>query len=50
MKENGEGNFQEELLEGYICVARELIGFLSPGKKYEIGNDPTGENSLIRVK
>ena len=49
IKENGEGSIQEELLEGFVCVARDLVGFLSSEKKYHLGIDPLGGNSLIQV-
>jgi len=46
----GEGSAQEDLLEGHVCVARELTAFLPPEKKYELGCDPSGNvTSLIRV-
>lgn len=49
IKSNSEGCVQEELLEGHICVARDLIGFLDPEKKYLLGCDPEGNSPLIRV-
>ncbi|CAG7834571.1 unnamed protein product [Allacma fusca] len=48
VKLNGEGCIQEDLLEGRICVARELTGFLSWDKKLQLGSDPQGNKSLIR--
>ena len=50
IKVNGEGSVQEDLLEGRICIARELTGFLSPDKKLQLGTDPQGSKSLIRVR
>lgn len=38
----------ETLLEGHLCVTRELVAFLPPEKKYEIGGDPTKGIFLIR--
>lgn len=39
----------ETLLEGHLCVTRELVAFLPPEKKYEIGGDPSKSIFLIRV-
>lgn len=39
----------ETLLEGHLCVTRELVAFLPPEKKYEIGGDPGKSIFLIRV-
>lgn len=39
----------ETLLEGHLCVTRELVAFLPPEKKYEIGGDPSKGIFLIRV-
>lgn len=39
----------ETLLEGHLCVTRELVAFLPPEKKYEIGGDPSKAIFLIRV-
>lgn len=39
----------ETLLEGHLCVTRELVAFLLPEKKYEIGGDPSKSIFLIRV-
>jgi len=50
IKNLGEGYVQEDLLEGHICIARELTNFLSAEKKFELGCDPNGQStSLIRV-
>ncbi|XP_047471205.1 probable ubiquitin carboxyl-terminal hydrolase FAF-X isoform X2 [Penaeus chinensis] len=38
----------ETLLEGHLCVTRELVAFLPPEKKYEIGGDPSKGIFLIR--
>ena len=39
----------ETLLEGHLCVTRELVAFLPPEKKYEIGGDSSKAIFLIRV-
>ncbi|KAG7177623.1 ubiquitin carboxyl-terminal hydrolase FAF-X-like [Homarus americanus] len=38
----------DTLLEGHLCVTRELVAFLPPEKKFEIGGDPTKSIFLIR--
>ena len=39
----------ETLLEGHLCVTRELVAFLTPQAKYDIGGDPNKGICLIRV-
>ena len=36
------------LLEGHLCVTRELLAFLTPEAKYHIGGDPTKGICLIK--
>lgn len=38
----------EVLLEGHLCVTKELVAFLSPEKKWELGGESKNIN-LIRV-
>lgn len=40
----------EALLEGHLGVTRELVSFLGPDKKYEVGADPNAQRgNLIKV-
>ena len=39
---------EDALLEGRMCIAKELINFQSPERKYQIGCKPGGAD-LIRV-
>lgn len=36
----GDSQVDEALLEGHLGVTRELVSFLGPDKKYEVGADP----------
>lgn len=47
--DNGEALADETLLEGHLMIARELVTFLVPPLKYEVGSKSDGTN-LIRVK
>jgi len=50
-KTNGEGCVQDDLLEGHIIVARELVSYLSSDKKQQLGcGGSNGEPSLIQVR
>ena len=42
------GPVDPTLLEGHLCVTRELLSFLTPLQKYHIGGDPTKGICLIR--
>lgn len=33
---NGEGYVQDDLLEGHTIVARELVGYLTPEKSFNL--------------
>ena len=44
-----EAPVDEVLLEGHLCVTKELVAFLSPESKYELGGDAKRIN-LIRVR
>lgn len=40
----------EALLEGHLGVTKELVSFLGPDKKYEVGADPNNsKGNLIKV-
>ncbi|KAK7070589.1 putative ubiquitin carboxyl-terminal hydrolase FAF-X [Halocaridina rubra] len=43
-----ESPVDDTLLEGHLCVTRELVAFLPPQKKYEIGGDPSKSVFLIK--
>ncbi|XP_064082430.1 probable ubiquitin carboxyl-terminal hydrolase FAF-X isoform X2 [Macrobrachium nipponense] len=43
-----ESPVDDTLLEGHLCVTRELVAFLPPEKKYEIGGDPSKSIFLIK--
>ena len=46
--EPSEEPVDENLLEGHLCLCRELLAFVSPEKKFEVGaSNKTGVN-LIR--
>lgn len=39
----------EAVLEGHLGIAKELLSFMSPEKKYELGSDASKGIFLIRV-
>ncbi len=46
---SGETGFEEALLEGHLVVCRELLAFVSPEKKFEVGaRQGQGAPNMIR--
>lgn len=45
----GSTQTEDDLLEGHLCLTRELISYLGLTKKYEIGSDPSKSVNLIKV-
>lgn len=45
----GNTQVEEALLEGHLGITRELVSFLGPDKKYEIGCHPD-KDDLIKVR
>lgn len=48
MKETGETQVDEALLEGHLGLTKELLAFLPPSQKYEIGSDEKHGINLIK--
>ncbi|KAK4027909.1 probable ubiquitin carboxyl-terminal hydrolase FAF-X [Daphnia magna] len=44
----GSTQTEDDLLEGHLCLTRELISYLGLTKKYEIGSDPSKSVNLIK--
>lgn len=49
MKETGETGVEEAVLEGHLGIAKELLNFLPPEKKYQLGCDEKTGVHLIKV-
>ena len=49
VKETGDTQVEEELLEEHLGLAKELLTFLPPNKKFEFGSDERRGVNLIRV-
>ncbi|KAG8178428.1 hypothetical protein JTE90_019137 [Oedothorax gibbosus] len=43
----GDSQVDEALLEGHLGVTRELVSFLGPDKKYEVGADPNNQRGNL---
>jgi ubiquitin carboxyl-terminal hydrolase 9/24 len=39
----------EAVLEGHLGIAKELLSFMSPEKKYELGSDEKKGINLVKV-
>lgn len=50
VKESGESQVDEAVLEGHLNIAKELLGFLSSEKKYLLGSNEKKGICLIRVR
>lgn len=48
VKETGESQVDEALLEGHLGLTKELLAFLPPNQKYEIGSDEKHGINLIK--
>lgn len=49
VKETGETGSEEAVLEGHLGIAKELLNFLPPEKKYQLGSDEKTGLHLIKV-
>lgn len=49
MKTTGETQVDEAVLEGHLGIAKELLSFMSPEKKFELGSDESKGILLIKV-
>ncbi|CAL1289008.1 unnamed protein product [Larinioides sclopetarius] len=43
----GDSQVDEALLEGHLGVTRELVSFLGPDKKFEVGADPNAQRGNL---
>lgn len=50
MKETGETGVEEAVLEGHLGIAKELLNFLPPEKKFQLGSDEKTGMHLIKVQ
>ncbi|XP_071440611.1 ubiquitin carboxyl-terminal hydrolase 9X isoform X2 [Hetaerina americana] len=48
VRETGESQVDEAVLEGHLGIARELLSFMSPEKRFEIGSDERTGINLIK--
>jgi ubiquitin carboxyl-terminal hydrolase 9/24 len=49
VKEMGDIQVDEAVLEGHLGIAKELLSFMSPEKKYELGSEEKKGINLIKV-
>lgn len=49
VKETGDSQVDEAVLEGHLGIAKELLSFMSPEKKYELGSEEKKGINLIKV-
>jgi ubiquitin carboxyl-terminal hydrolase 9/24 len=49
VKETGDSQVDEAVLEGHLGIAKELLSFMSPEKKYQLGSDEKKGINLIKV-
>ena len=49
VKETGDTKVDEAVLEGHLGITKELLAFLPPSKKFELGSDETKGINLIKV-
>jgi ubiquitin carboxyl-terminal hydrolase 9/24 len=49
VKETGDSQVDEAVLEGHLGIAKELLSFMSPEKKYELGSEEKKGVNLIKV-
>lgn len=49
VKETGEPGVEEPVLEGHLGIAKELLSFMMPEKKFHIGSDEKSGINLIKV-
>jgi ubiquitin carboxyl-terminal hydrolase 9/24 len=49
VKETGDSQVDEAVLEGHLGIAKELLSFMSPEKKYELGSEERKGINLIKV-
>ncbi|KAL1140578.1 hypothetical protein AAG570_000508 [Ranatra chinensis] len=48
VKESGKTGVEEAVLNGHLCIAKELLSFMSPDKKFQLGADEQSEYNLIQ--
>jgi ubiquitin carboxyl-terminal hydrolase 9/24 len=46
---SGSTQAEDELLEGHLCLTRELVSYLGPSTKFEVGSDSSKGINLIKV-
>ena len=50
VKETGDTQVDEAVLEGHLGITKELLAFLPPSKKFELGSDEARGINLIKVR
>ena len=45
----GSTQTEDDLLEGHLCLTRELVSYLGLAKKFEVGSDYSKSVNLIKV-
>ena len=48
VRKTGSAGCHENLLEGHLCICRDLLAFMSAEKKYDVGSNPKTSVHLIK--
>lgn len=49
VKEAGDGQVEEALIEGHLGITKELVSFMLPERKFQLGSDEKEGINLIKV-
>lgn len=49
LREVGEGHVEEALIEGHLGITKELVSFMPPERKFQLGSDESEGINLIKV-
>ena len=48
VRKTGTAGCHENLLEGHLCICRDLLAFMSAEKKYDVGSNPKTSVHLVK--
>ena len=48
VRKTGSAGCHENLLEGHLCICRDLLAFMSADKKYDVGSNPKTSVHLVK--
>lgn len=48
VRKTGSAGCHENLLEGHLCICRDLLAFMSAEKKYDVGSNPKTSVHLVK--